>query len=79
MRVRASCCRGTAGHCNMMCRSVKSGQKFRRARNGIARDLSRKESSSEIKRVETANEKRCRSESESEGDSATRGGEGDEA
>lgn len=51
----------------MMCRSVKSGQKFRRARNGIARDLFREESSSEIKRVETANEKRREGESESAG------------
>lgn len=61
------CCRGMAGHCNMMCRSVKSRQKFRRACNGIARDLSREESSSEIKCVEIANEKRRQGESESAG------------
>lgn len=65
---KSGCCHGTAGHCNMMCRSVKSRQKFRQACNGIARDLSREESSSsEIKRVETANEKRRKGESESAG------------
>lgn len=63
---KSGCCRGTAGHCKMMCRSVKSRQKFR-ACNGIARDLSREESSSEIKRVEIANEKRRQGESESAG------------
>lgn len=64
---KSGCCRDTAGHCNMMCRSVKSRQKFRQACNGIARDLSREESSSEIKHVETANEKRRKDESESAG------------
>lgn len=68
VRVKAAVVAGTAGHCNMMCRSVKSRQKFRQACNGIARDLSREESSSsEIKRVETANEKRRKGESESAG------------
>lgn len=68
--------RGTAGHCNMTCRSMKSGQKFQRARNGITRNLSHEENGSESSAESVSESKRKhRDESESRGSAAagTRG------
>lgn len=50
--------RGTAGHCNMTCRSMKSGQKFQRARNGITRNLSHEENGSESSAESVSESKR---------------------
>lgn len=61
---------GTAGYCNMTCRSMKSGQKFQRARNGITRNLSREENGSESSAESVSESKRKdarRDESESPG------------
>lgn len=47
-----------AGHCNMTCRSVKSRQKFQRARNGITRNLSCEENGSESSTESVSESKR---------------------
>ena len=50
--------RGTTGYCNMTCRSVKSRQKFQRARNGIMRNLSCEENGSESSTESVSESKR---------------------
>jgi len=50
--------RGTAGHCNMMRRSMKFEQKFQRARNGITRNLSREKNGSESSAESVSESKR---------------------
>lgn len=50
--------RGTAGHCNMTCRSMKSEQKFQRVRNRITRNLSHKENGSESSAESASESKR---------------------
>lgn len=53
----------TAEYCNMMCRSMKSGQKFQRS--GITRNLSREESGNESSAESVSESKRKGAESES--------------